>query len=374
LCPGPTRSEGPDWNPGMAPLKEGGSSWRTVKSFAKLGARLSWPELALAYTAPPAAYLLLCAADGMSRYIDWLARNAMGQLLLFMPLAVIPSLMTGHMFYVDLAWPAGLLCLGFNGLVYADGLWLRRVLMGGCVGLHGGRMLLGALVIFFPYVKREDLPRYRYAKLRWLRDDGMTERTWPLKMLHDVLQQAGANASALACPVMLACFDASAQISLVEWIGYGIWLAAWCWESIADGQKLYFQKLAKKDKHAATACLGHPPFAGRAYCLWTLCRHPNYWGEWAAWNGLVLAALPSLLRLPSCGAFGKSALGAVLVVLSRFMYDCLMHWTGAEPAEHFSAAKRAEYARYQKSTRVFWPIELPGVDHGRRAGWPRTEK
>ena len=345
--------------------------WRTFKSFAKLGARLSWLELALVYAAPPVALQSLGAADGLSHYMDWLAWNAVGQLVLFVPLAVAPSLITGHMFYVDIAWPAGLVFLGVSGFARADGLWLRRVLMGGCIMAHGGRMLVGALVLFFPYAKREDLPRYRYAKLRWLEHEGMPASTWPLKMLHDVLQQAGANACVLACPVMLACFDGAPQVSLAEWFGYAVWLVAWCWESVADGQKLLFQALSKKDKHSAV--LGYPPFAGRAYCLWALCRHPNYWGEWVAWNGLIVASIPSLLRLPGCSMLGKLALSAMLFVLSRFMYDCLMHWTGAEPAEHHSAKKRARYASYQKTTRCFWPVELPWVDHGRRSGWPCGE-
>ena len=42
-----------------------------------------------------------------------------------------------------------------------------------------------------------------------------------------------------------------------------------------------------------------------------------------------------------------------------------MHWTGAEPAEYFSAFKRPAYRQYQRQTRVFWPFELPLVDHGR---------
>ena len=66
----------------------------------------------------------------------------------------------------------------------------------------------------------------------------------------------------------------------------------------------------------------------------------------------------------------------MLAMLSRFLYDCLMYWTGAEPAEHFSVRKRPAYAAYQRSVRVFWPIELPGwlSDHGRVEGWPTSTR
>ena len=62
------------------------------------------------------------------------------------------------------------------------------------------------------------------------------------------------------------------------------------------------------------------------------------------------------------------------VGLLRFFYDCLLHWTGAEPAEHFSVLRRERYRDYQRSTRVLWPFEAPLVDHGRRENWPRAKE
>lgn len=148
---------------------------------------------------------------------------------------------------------------------------------------------------------------------------------------------------------------------------------SWLWESTADGQKLWFlaetRKLPKEE--ARKAVLGHPPFDGARFWQWTCCRHPNYWGEWAAWSGLALAALPSALRHGS-GALTRAGLVTMLALCSRFLYDCLMYWTGAEPAEHFSAKKRPEYKDYQCRVRVFWPFQLPFVDHGLMPGWPSS--
>jgi len=63
------------------------------------------------------------------------------------------------------------------------------------------------------------------------------------------------------------------------------------------------------------------------------------------------------------------------------MYDCLVYWTGAAPAEHFSEKKRPLYRRYQRETNCFWPSQLDallrcatclcgGVAHHRVPGWP----
>ena len=114
------------------------------------------------------AYLLPAAFLGCPQELqDWLSWNATCQMVLFLPVVILPALVTGHMFYVDVGWPTGLALIGANGLLNGSGFWLRRWLMGGCMMLHGGRMAFGALVVFFPYRRADDLPRYKYAKLRW---------------------------------------------------------------------------------------------------------------------------------------------------------------------------------------------------------------
>ena len=44
-----------------------------------------------------------------------------------------------------------------------------------------------------------------------------------------------------------------------------------------------------------------------------------------------------------------------LVFVSYAMYQCLVNYTGAAPAEFYSAQKRPDYARYQKMVNMFVP-------------------
>lgn len=272
--------------------------------------------------------------------------------------------------------------MAINGFTYGTGYWLRRYVMCTCMLLHGGRMALGALLLFgsksgFTYRFAEDLPRYQYAKVRWIQR-GMPQSTWWIKSQQDCLQQCYANSLFLAAPVALASFNQHPDLNVLEYVGWGVWALSWMWENVADGQKHLFlmdckgqAKTASKEEKKAlkNACLGVPPFAGKKYLLWTLCRHPNYFGEWMAWAGLVLAAIPSLYHSPdSMVCIG--CLAAMLVFLLRFFYDCLVHWTGAGPAEHFSLRKRPSYRTYQMQTRCFFPFDVPFADHHLTPGWP----
>lgn len=60
------------------------------------------------------------------------------------------------------------------------------------------------------------------------------------------------------------------------------------------------------------------------------------------------------------------------------MYDCLVYWTGAGPAEYYSERRRKDYPNYQRQVNVLVPGVLGldwiaenvfGVDHCRRTGW-----
>jgi len=371
----------------------------------EIGANLHPIEWAIAYLTPLLLYLGGGPTDDALRFMLF---NAAAQLLLFVPVVQIPAYIYGRLTYVDIGWPSGLLLMGLNGYVLAPqigpGWWPRRVAVSTCYFLHGLRMTAGALFLFgkktnFTYVFKEDLPRYQYAKVRWEKD--MPSSLWWYKIQHDTLQQCTANCAFLVCPLALALFDREKGFGALELLGYATWALSWAFENLADFQKLAYlddSKRRSRDpslpaaeaKALRLSVLGHRPFDGPKYWLWTRCRHPNYFFEWMAWVGLVAAAAPSLARafsaalypnnyrrsgfgfsarlLGALGRCGPAALG--MYICLRFFYDCLLHWTGAGPAEHFSVRKRPLYREYQRATRCFFPLEVPLVDHHRRPGWP----
>lgn len=350
-------------------------------------------ECVLNYVLPAAFWL----ADG-----DWGARlaalviwNATMQLALFVVLVNVPTFLTGHMSYVDIGWPTGLVLLGANALALGEAPLVHRLAVCVPMLIHGLRMCLGAwfkfymlplrrsgdsspLGFYFLRCFKEDLSRYAYAKDRWVEYLGPSaERFWWLKQQQDTLMQAYANSVVLAGPVFLVATNAEPSYS-VGWalVGSACWACCWILENTADLQMAAFVRKAKKDGDR-TAVVGTAPYDGPEFWLWRLSRHPNYFFEWACWVSFVVIALPAFAQFAADqGGFAAVAYAVLLLYCPRMFYDCLLYWTGAAPAEARSVTKRPKFRQHQAKTRVFFPFEMPTVpligwpDHHRSPGWP----
>eukprot|EP00040_Diaphanoeca_grandis_P005649 m.33876 g.33876 ORF g.33876 m.33876 type:complete len:352 (-) comp16886_c0_seq2:44-1099(-) len=301
--------------------------------------------------------------------------NFVLQTVLFVVVVQIPLFFTGRMAYVDIAWPSGLVGIAVLALRNTDGYGPRRNLIGTALLLHGARMMLGALVMFFPYIFKEDLPRYQYAKQRWIFHTHGNKRLWWLKQQHDTAMQAMFNCVGVGAPIFLTVTNPTASLHWMEIGGFALWFTCWVLESLADIQKLKFVAAAKQNGDIKTAVLGFTPYDGPAYWLWKHSRHPNYFFEWLCWVAMMIMALPSAMLF--CEPDQQQSLAAkiwllvLLVYVPRMFYDCLVHWTGAGPAEAGSVTRRPLYRHYQKTTNVLFPFNLPLVDHHRTAGWPQ---
>eukprot|EP00933_Yihiella_yeosuensis_P059570 TRINITY_DN609_c4_g1_i1.p1 TRINITY_DN609_c4_g1~~TRINITY_DN609_c4_g1_i1.p1 ORF type:complete len:366 (+),score=48.64 TRINITY_DN609_c4_g1_i1:156-1100(+) len=290
----------------------------------------------------------------------------------------------------------------------------------------------------FRYIFPEDLTRYQLARLKWEKTVPDAKELWWLKQQQETFTQCVANFSLLCLPVGISVAAATAKVpgsydgvfKTMQLMGVACWIFSYAFENGGDLQKEAFLQACRKANKELKECasenadvaeqitdkikkavLGHSvvdmtalnlgKLDGKKYFLWRWCRHPNYFGEWCCWLSLSFATLPSLLRLllattVSEGRKNSSSVpqlvaqesvvtvaftalllllsSAVVYMIPRVFYDCLVHWTGAGPAEHFSAPKRPEYKEYQKQVRCFFPFELPSVDHHRERGWPNNEE
>ena len=272
------------------------------------------------------------------------ATNGMLQLLLFTFVVCIPAWRTERMSYVDIGWPWGLVVIGVVTILMGQGDPLRVAMVGGLYVFMGARMGIGALNLWRAGVLRRELPRYQYQAVRWERTG---EANIPVARQVEVLAQGLANTSYLAFPAMVIGANPASSISTLEVIGFALAVGALVFESVADFQKVGFARRAKANGERNRVCdVG----------LWRFSRHPNYFGEWMVWNGLIVMALPSLVHLFRAESIVIAVLiSAGLLFVSRVMYVTLVYYTGAKPSEFYSVQKRPDYADYQRRTNIFFP-------------------
>ncbi|MBF0238616.1 MAG: DUF1295 domain-containing protein [SAR324 cluster bacterium] len=293
------------------------------------------------------AIWLIALFSNVDSLVSMLLVNGFLQIVFFIFVACIPYLRTKRMSYVDIAWPFGVALIGVMILLFGEGATERKFTVGVVYLFIGLRMGIGALTMAKTtgVIVKTEFPRYQYRRM--LIENTGTKHV-DFHMLTDVLLQGLANISVLALPGFLIATNGSPSLLSLEIAGLFLWGLGYVVESVADGQKMLF--IAKNTDNRQGVCnIG----------LWRYSRHPNYFGEWLVWSGLVVAAVPSWLALQSIEtSLVWITLGLGTLCASVMMYTTLVYLTGAVPAEYYSLQKRPQYSEYQKTTNMFFPGPL----------------
>ena len=206
--------------------------------------------------------------------------NGIGQLVLFLFVVCIPIWKTGRMSYVDIGWPWGVALIGLITYCQINTITLSKTLAITAYILIGSRMGLGALKMWSMGLLKKEFARYEYQKIRWEKSN---KTNISLAMQVEALSQGLANASFLAIPIFLIAASPLTQLSIIEIIGFSIFILSIALETVADYQKLSFLREMKRQNKQNMVCdIG----------LWKYTRHPNYFAEWMVWNGLIIASIP----------------------------------------------------------------------------------
>ena len=248
------------------------------------------------------------------------------------------------MSYVDIGWPWGLVLIGVLVLVLGEGYWLRKYIVSGMYLFAGLRMGVGALILLKKGHLDTELSRYKYQRKRWKKAGYINI---DISLQYEIMLQCFANVTFLAIPAILQAFNPQEFLSLLEILGYLLWLVSFGMEHFADIQKQQFSKKAFLENRKKQICnVG----------LWKYSRHPNYFAEWMVWNSLILSSLPSLFYfyLVERNLIWLGLLVS-LFYLSIIMYNTLVYYTGAIPSEYYSLKKRPDYKKYKKNTNMFFP-------------------
>ena len=123
---------------------------------------------------------------------------------------------------------------------------------------------------------------------------------------------------------------------LFLYFGIGIWFFGFTFEIIADEQKRRFRAdKNNKDNFIATG-------------LWSISRHPNYFGEIILWLGMALIALPTL-----------TGFQYVTLISPVFIYLLLTRISGINLLEERADKKWGElesYKKYKQKTPALIPF------------------
>jgi steroid 5-alpha reductase family enzyme len=220
---------------------------------------------------------------------------------------------------VDIFW-------AFNFLVIAIIIWLlangyppRKNIVCLLAALWSLRLGLYLLIRVGSHLKEEE---GRYKKLR--------EEWNDTKFFFFFQMQAFSNVM-LSLPFFFIALNPEPQISLIEYIGAGLWCVSIAGEGLSDWQLKYF----KKD----------PANKGKVcqYGLWNYSRHPNYFFQFMIWISVLIFAIPS-------------PYGWISVICPLSIGYLIFKVTGIPMTEEQAVRSKGEaYKEYQRTTSSFAP-------------------
>ena len=120
------------------------------------------------------------------------------------------------------------------------------------------------------------------------------------------------------------------------YLGILIWIIGIVFEIVADEQKRRF-RLDKNNK-GSFICTG----------LWSISRHPNYFGEIILWVGIAIVSLPTL-----------HGFQYITLISPIFIYFLLTRISGVNLLENSADKKwgdQSDYIKYKKDTSVLVPF------------------
>jgi steroid 5-alpha reductase family enzyme len=249
----------------------------------------------------------------------WLSAGLL--ILGLMTLLWLVSLALKDSSIVDSFWGTGfVIVFWFAAFLAPEPLTLRIILLGTGVTVWGLRL---SLYIFFRNKgKGED---FRYAA--WRAEAGSS---WWWRSFFKVFFLQGALMWIIAVPLIAAqTGDTTSPLKCLDCTGAALWLVGFIFEAGGDWQLSHFKTdPANKGKLLTSG-------------LWSLTRHPNYFGDAAQWWGFWLIA---------------ASAGALWTIFSPIiMTFLLMRVSGVVMLEKTLKDTKPGYADYIARTSAFFP-------------------
>jgi len=240
---------------------------------------------------------------------------------------------------VDIAWGMGFIVVAwFNFYIYG---FQAQVLP----GLYGPFRMQVFLVVLAVTIwglrlavhiglrnahKEED---FRYKK--WREDWG---KWFILRSFFQIFALQGFLMLLISLPIIAVSIFGATTISWVTVFGFLIWILGFVFESAGDYQLSKF--IRNPDNKGKIMTSG----------LWSLTRHPNYFGEVTQWWGIYLVSLPVLFSV-----FTMTVYIWLIALLGPLTITFLILKVSGIPMLEKKYDGNVEFAEYKKRTNSFFP-------------------
>jgi steroid 5-alpha reductase family enzyme len=223
---------------------------------------------------------------------------------------------------VDIFWAFNFFVIALIIWLLADGWQVRKNIAFALASLWSLRLGFYLLKRVGSHLKEEE-GRYKQLRAEWVPNTN-------LKFFIFFQMQSFSNVF-LAIPFFIISFNKAPQISVVEYIGAGLWFMAVCGEGLADRQ---LQKFKKNVFNKGKVCQDG---------LWNYSRHPNYFFQLLIWISVLIFSL-------------GSPYGIISVICPLVIGYLIFKVTGIPMTEEQSIRSKGKaYLEYQKTTSVFIP-------------------
>ena len=217
-----------------------------------------------------------------------------------------------------------------GGITYISTVVIALILKNSYQGIDLISLLLGSMVIIwatrlssflFLRVKKsgEDV---RFKKIKhsfsWFLMTFMLQGMWVFMCIF---------------PALIVISSFNSEINNYAIVGTVVWLFGFLFEIVADNQKSNFNKI-NKGKFISTG-------------LWSMTRHPNYFGEFILWLGITIASLGYIDNY-----------NYILLLTPIFVYLLLTRVSGVNLLEEIGEKRwgdSKEYQKYKEKTPLFFP-------------------
>ena len=232
----------------------------------------------------------------------------------------IISLIIKNASIVDIVWGAGFAITSWVLAATVDGNSGRQNLLAVMVGLWGMRLAL--------YLAKRNIGHgedWRYKAMRKKKG-----KNFGIISLVTVFGLQGVLMWTVSLPVILGNAAKSPGVGPIAVMGIMLWLVGLMFEAVGDYQLAKF----KKDPTNATKVMDKG--------LWSLTRHPNYFGDALLWWGISIVGAET----------GSGVFGLVGPLVMTFF---LLKVSGVPMLERSLSRRREGYAEYVARTSGFIP-------------------